>query len=341
MNKELLGYIRQLSLKDKKTLSQKALKVAEESGELAKVVLPLDNAPGTIHRFVDKNKTLEEAVDVILTAISIPYELGFTDDDIMDVMWRKAEKWQGIQSKEKNFDENNIPFEIHVTVDLSDYVRYLTRIEKEHKAGRFAESDYEMKTKEEIEERAIESFKSLCNNMGVKPIIIDLENGGKSVMKDVMTSSRFVGSNAGALMECKRISGILEAALFKVVREKIETVPWHPAAPLKEGEDMPGNCYFEAHIGCIISPDEKEILEEIAEAHDAHLSRNFFKKIEDDKFVNMITLRHNKFDYDCFDRFLEDLKNSLVQNNISFEKVISEFAIYDTKVSHDFLWTKK
>ena len=177
--------------------------------------------------------------------------------------------------------------------------------------------------------------------MGVKPIVLDLENNCKSVMKDVMTSSKVVGSNDDAMLECKRISQILNAALFKVVREKIETVPWHPAAPQNEGEDMPGKCYFEAHIGCVITPEQKEMLEEIAEAHDAHLSRNFFKKLEDGKFVNMITLRHKKFDLKCFETFLNDLKDDLDRNEIEYEKVISEFSIYDTKVSHDFLWTNK
>ena len=60
MNTQLLDYIKKLSLDDKKTLSQKALKVAEESGELAKVVLPFDNAAGTIHRFIEKGRILEE-----------------------------------------------------------------------------------------------------------------------------------------------------------------------------------------------------------------------------------------------------------------------------------------
>ena len=47
MNTELLSYIQKLSIRDKKTLSQKALKVTEECGELARVVLPFDNAAGT------------------------------------------------------------------------------------------------------------------------------------------------------------------------------------------------------------------------------------------------------------------------------------------------------
>jgi NTP pyrophosphatase (non-canonical NTP hydrolase) len=162
MNIQLLDYIKKLSLDDKKTLSQKALKVAEESGELAKVVLPFDNAAGTIHRFIEKGRILEESVDVILTAISIAYELGYSHEEIEETMRLKAEKWQGIQYKETQVDDM-IPFEIHVSVQL----------------------------KEGQEER----FRNICGLINsatpVKPIILDLENKGQSVMQDVMTSSHF------------------------------------------------------------------------------------------------------------------------------------------------------
>ncbi len=82
MNAELLNYIRSLSLKDTKTLSQKALKTTEEVGELAKAILPFDGAHGTNHRFVNKENITEECVDVILCALSIAYSLGSTDSSL-------------------------------------------------------------------------------------------------------------------------------------------------------------------------------------------------------------------------------------------------------------------
>ena len=39
-------FIKTLSIKDKKTLSQKGLKLVEEVGELARVILPYDSAHG-------------------------------------------------------------------------------------------------------------------------------------------------------------------------------------------------------------------------------------------------------------------------------------------------------
>jgi len=323
MDKKLQEYIKDLSVKDKKTLSQKALKVSEETGELARVTLPFENAHGTTHRFVEKERVLEESVDVILAAISMAYDLGFDHEDIQEMMWSKAAKWQGIQAKEEKVDYP-IPYEIHVTVDIEksspgqSYLKYLTG-----------------------DNPKIEYFKKVCKDIGVKPIVLDLENDGGSVMKDVMTSSHFLGNNRTSYTEAKKIESSLKRSGFEVVRVKIETVPWHPAAPTESGDKMPEDCYFEAHVGCIITPEQKNDLRSIAEFNNAHLSRNFFKKMKDGKFVNMVTLRHYKGTYDEFLFQLDHLKKNLKDSKIDFDKVITEFSIYDTKVSHDFKWLDK
>lgn len=92
-------FIKSLSFNDKKSLSQKCLKLVEEVGELAKVVLPFDSAHGTSHRFVDKEKILEEIADVHLTNFSIAYSLGFSDEDINNMILKKSIKWSSLQSK--------------------------------------------------------------------------------------------------------------------------------------------------------------------------------------------------------------------------------------------------
>jgi len=323
MNKELLDYIQKLSKNDKKTLSQKALKVSEECGELAKVILPYDNAAGTTHRFIESEKILEESVDIILTAISMAYELGYSHDEVEEMMWAKAEKWHGIQTKEEKVDYP-IPYEIHITIDLTDALNH--EYYKKHNLGW---------------EHAVIDFKEKCEVANVKPIILDLENDGETVMKDVMTSSKHFGNNTSAYEECNRIAKFFEVRNFKVLRKKIETVPWHPAAPVVKDDKMPKNCYFESHINCVIKEEEKQNLNIIAQLHDAHLSKNFFKKLENGKFVNMITYRKHNGTYNEFLQNIEHLKETLKNKNIHFEKIITEFSIYDTKVSHDFLWLTK
>jgi NTP pyrophosphatase (non-canonical NTP hydrolase) len=342
MNEDLQEYIKSLSVKDTKTLSQKLGKVMEEAGELARVTLPFDNAAGTTHRFIEKERVLEESVDTILSAISMAYDLGFSHDDIEEMMWRKAQKWQGIQAKEEKI-EYPIPYEIHVTVDLERYF-IDSYVKKQFNGGTIMYPDKDRKEEQQrLRDNAIEHFKETCEEIGVKPIVLDLENSGKSVMKDVMTSHRHMGTNTSAYRDAKKLESLLEDAGFEVVRVKIETVPWHPAAPTKPGDKMPEDCYFEAHIGCVITPEEKPLLEHNTKKFGAHLSRNFFKKIEGGKFVNMLTLRESDVTYDQFEKNLEAIKARLVEENIEFEfeKVITEFSIYDTKVSHDFKWVEK
>jgi NTP pyrophosphatase (non-canonical NTP hydrolase) len=321
----LNDYIRNLSIQDKKTLSQKALKTCEEVGELAKAILPFDSAPGTNHRFVDRDKILEEIADVYLTNISIAYSLGFTDEEIEDMIQKKSVKWQEIQAKEDNASFP-LPFEIHITVDMSKIGNKI---------------------------KFVEDFKKQCQYLGVKPIVIELqlENG---TLEDVMTSSKHFGDNRSAYEESERIANELTKIGYRVVRKKIETVPWHSAAPIIDGIlPIPNDCYFESHIGVVITPDEKQELDSFVEGLNtgiedtgsggvAKLSQNFFKKSKDgSKFVNMITYRNNLCGYETFKDEVELIKESLTSSGFNYEKVEVEYAIYDTNITHDDVWLKE
>lgn len=324
-------YIRSLSIKDKKTLSQKALKLSEEVGELARVILPFDSAPGTSHRFVDRESILEEVVDVYLSSMSIAYSLDFTDDEIEEMIIRKSEKWSGLQAAEEE-SEFPLPFEIHVTVDME----------------RIVDGDGDSANGKKL---FFEDFKKQCLSIGVKPIVIDLEINDGSIIKDVMTSSKHFGDNRTAYEESIRIVSELGKRGYKVVRNKIESVPWHPAAPvISTGKDIPNGCYFESHIGVTIYPFQKDELNEFVKSTltngrliglsgNSKLSQNFFKKSKDgSKFVNMLTYRSNKCGSPKFKLEVEGIKHLLREEGFEFEKVEVEYAVYDTNVNHDSKW---
>jgi len=310
-------YIKDLSIKDKKTLSQKTLKLVEEVGELARVILPYDSAHGTNHRFTDRDAILEELVDVYLTNISISHSLGFTDEEFNDMLVKKSEKWGSLQAKEEEATFP-LPFEIHVTVDLDEN---------------------------------LDGFKEDCSIVGVKPIVIDLEINDGSILKDVMTSSKHFGDNRTAYEESERIVKELRDRGYKVVRNKIESVPWHPAAPvISRGEAIPNGCYFESHIGVTIYPEQKEDLQTfirstLTNGHlielsgTAKLSQNFFKKSNDgSKFVNMLTYRSNMCGRPLFEAEVKGIQHLLKEEGFDFEKVEVEYAVYDTNVTHDAKW---
>ena len=325
MNKFLDDFIKDLSIKDKKTLSQKGLKLVEEVGELARAILPYDSAPGTNHRFSDREQILEEIVDVYLSNISISHSLGFTDEEVNEMLNKKSKKWAKLQLKEESATFP-LPFEIHITVDLE----------------KLLETNF-----------TIDHFREDCKSIEVKPIVLDLEMKEGSI-KDVMTSSKHFGDNRSAYEEANRITNKLTSFGYKVVRKKIETVPWHPAAPtFNTGEPIPNGCYFESHIGVTITPDEKELLQEFVEGLNSgctevgrielggtcKLSQNFFKKSKDgSKFVNMLTYRDNMTCKEDFEHAVDAIKWSLNECDFEFEKVEVEYALYDTNVNHDSKW---
>lgn len=306
MNKQILDYVKLLTKKDKKSLIGKALKTSEEVGELSKTILPFSNAEGTLHRFVTKKDVLEEVTDVILSALSIAYDLGYDDSDIEEMMYEKSLYWNELQIKEENVKSDEIPFEIHITVKTSD----------------------------------LNKFKETCTRLNVKPIILELQLENDNILQDVMTSSNYIGSNTGAYNETKRISEGLKNIGFDVVREKIETVPWHPSAPSNKdsNSDMPKNCYFETHFNIICNDKRKDFLKIIAEKWDCHLSRNVFKKIDDENYNIMVTYRSYNAVYEEFKNKVDFIKKIFIEYNYDVDKVILEFAIYDTKISHDFNW---
>lgn len=311
MNEKFLNYIRHLSKEDQKTLSQKVLKIFEEGGELASFALPFDSAYATNHRFVERENILEEAVDTVLCAMSVAYHLDFTDEEIEQMMERKAEKWARLQANEKDL-KYPIPFEIHITVNATGH-------------------------------KTIDMFKHACHHAGVKPIIIDLENNGHYIKSDVMTSSKHFGTNSSAYREMEGIVRDLQDHNFEVVRKKIETVPWHPAAPRSlQHDQMPTNCYFEAHIPVTLPATHRSKLAD-ALRHDkeVHISSNPFKKHEDGKETIMLTYRTYEGTLGMFEGKVDRIVHHLTIHSVeswSIGKPMKEFSIYDTKVSHDAQW---
>jgi NTP pyrophosphatase (non-canonical NTP hydrolase) len=306
MDSRLLDYIRTLTKTDKKSLSQKALKLTEEVGELAKVVLPFENAFATTHRFVDRSKILEELADCQLVLSSILYDLDFSNEEFEQMVGHKMKYWADLQAREGRM-KYPVPYEIHVTVNVGS---------------------------------RIDLFKDACAEAKVKPILLDLHLRDGSSIQDLMTSSVFMGNNREAFEEMRRISSFLSERGFEVLREKIETIPWHPAAPSRTHQNahMPPNCYFECHFNVLCTEAKEADLDAIAKRHSAHKSRNAWKRYADGTYTIMVTYRDYKMMYEDFRAAVDALKQTLTSACFQVEKEIVEFSVYDTKVSHDAAW---
>lgn len=310
MRGDIIELVKALTLTDTKTLTQKALKLSEECGEMAKHVLPYENAAGTLHRVVHKGHILEEAVDSMLVALSIAYSLGFDDNDIASVMQKKALYWAQLQDNQKA-DPNRIPFEIHVTVDASE---------------------------------SVEKFRVDCNKIGVKPVLLDLHTKKEGLVKDMMTSQVVIGSTAEAFSAMNATSAALGEIGYDVIRRKIEAAPWHPSAPtatngLKHIEDN----YFESHLEVYVENTEGanysvKTLKEILQGSDVHVSSNAFKVFGDVSTV-MVTLRRKVGIIQSFTHELVVLRKRLLEAGFKIsEKDIVEYSIFDSNVQHDSAW---
>lgn len=293
----LLDRITDLSLRDTKTLSQKGLKAAEEVGELGKAILPFEGAHGTNHRCPREDKVIEECADVILVAYSIMASMGKSLEEIAEVVSRKADYWQFLLDNEDKADLDALDFEIHITV----------------------------------REAEVDSFKEDCATLGVKPIVLDLYTGSTTI-KDVMTSSRFRGNTTEVMRHTKGLAEKLREMGYDVVREKIETVPWHPAAMANHTRS---SAYFEAHIA--FEPDSR--LKEFASQHNVHLSRNAMKKGSDTVMMGTYRVDATETNARSFNNTVENIckRAELVGLRIK-SKPHTEYSLWDTNEHHDGEW---
>lgn len=316
MQQLLVDTIKKLSADDRKSLSQKALKLVEEVGTLASNVLPMEYAHGTRHRIVQRSKLLEDVADVMLVALSIAYAEGYDEHDIDEMMLHKTLKWAGLQYQQTG--DGKAPHEIHLTID------YVEDLEK---------------------------FKADCADIGIKPILLDLHinNSGFLSLKDMMTSQVVMDTTPVAFEVMDKTAVLLTEKGYNVVRRKIEVAPWHPAVPqdaetVLEPTHAPDQ-YFESHIE--VALPEHCFMREVQDAankHGARLSSNVFKrKREDGLKTVMVTLRRFGLHREEFQRDVDALFYSLtnVREVNSVRKPIIEYSIYDSAVSRDNNWMGK
>ena len=201
---------------------------------------------------------------------------------------------------------NTYPYEIHLTVEYND--------------------------RKEI-------FRVICQKVGIKPVIIDLQRDGAVVDVHFMTSSNLHGTLDDAMLAVKQQTWFLEHFDFKVIRYKIESVPWHEDSPKGENEkcrNAPATQYFEAHLQFGLSSDAslKRFAVIVKDFDGAHMSRNPYK-VTADGWVQMVTLRSDlnmwKF------RHLTDYLESRLYG-YKILKIEREFVVVDSNLNHDNTW---
>lgn len=93
LDKNNTSLLADLSLKNKKSLTEIALKMAEETGEVSSAVLSVTNSSGSEYKDNSNDDIIEEVVDVIMVAKSILYKLDVSPEIYNDIFATKLEKW--------------------------------------------------------------------------------------------------------------------------------------------------------------------------------------------------------------------------------------------------------
>ncbi|KAK8882294.1 hypothetical protein M9Y10_044936 [Tritrichomonas musculus] len=307
--------VESIAQNDSRTLMDFAEKINTDSDSF-KTMVNADSTKTLSKTFSDKEVIADKAVDILVDASIALMKIGLNPGEIDNLIRSKLTDISG----SVHMSDQKYPFEIHITVEIpkdSPYEEYL------HK------------------------FVEACSIAKVKPIMLDLQSqSNKHVMNDATTSSKFFGTEKEAHQEVERICKILTESNFNVIRKKIETAVWHEKAQKKEL--LPGE-YFECHVGLIIPTsniqEKMEKLSELCKKHSAHLSRNTMKNSDDGRLIQMATIRtyespdvekvsHRKF----FENAIESFAKDLTENGFEYEKLVYEFALYDTKNSHDKAW---
>ena len=176
----------------------------------------------------------------------------------------------------------------------------------------------------------IDKFKSVCESMDVKAIVIEAYP-----LTDVMTSFRMQSDDQNEVFKVMTSQFlILSAHGFLPIRCKVETDLTHPwvTTPLP-------NQYFESHLQVWTRDDQMDDLKLLAKNFDFHVSRNAFKAPVDGRHIRMVTVREYHTDATSFTRRVEALRDMIPKHGFELAKGLEiEFALYDSNAKHDTPW---
>jgi len=186
-----------------------------------------------------------------------------------------------------------------------------------------------------------DAFRRLCEEIGVKCVLIELAAGRSP--SQPMTAKYHRGDLAKVLAEVQEHYESLIAAGFGVVRVKLEAVANNKGVPLSDedaGAKAFEGAYFEFHAKLRLERDlALDSLRALCAEHGAHLSHNDRKADSDagtrDRFV---TLRVRRCGRDRAYATFEALLTALKDNGYAIIGTKRELTLYDSHARLDAGW---
>lgn len=91
---DLISRHKEVNTLEKKTMIEKALKLSEETGEVAEAVCSYMDVAGCGYKNKTEADVVEESLDVVIMALSIAFSTSMSDREIRDIMLKKIDKWE-------------------------------------------------------------------------------------------------------------------------------------------------------------------------------------------------------------------------------------------------------
>lgn len=188
-------------------------------------------------------------------------------------------------------------------------------------------------------EKSLEEFRDWGASRGLKCLHIVLEQG--EVCSQPMLTRRTTGKLTDEIAAAENLKKLLIADGFPVSRIKIEVAPWNEDVPQTTADikDQSNQRYFESHIRivCGEKADNTELIEAVA-THSAHLSRNAFRRREDESEERFVTQRSPKVGYAESRNRLNSLLREIRALNYTVIDVEEEYVVYDSNLEIDAGW---
>lgn len=184
-------------------------------------------------------------------------------------------------------------------------------------------------TTSRISEKEIPKFEKFCQDINVKPILIELSSGIHSQQPMISKVIRISDENS-LIEEVEAIELKFEKMNYRIIRRKIEVPYWH----LEESKSFfkESKKYLEWHGK--ISIDRNQLIKDVLIKYGAHLSKNSLKSDPNRKFLTM----RSEEDISDFKSKIDRLKIDLSAQGISIFKEELEYCIFDSYVSLDEGW---
>ena len=184
-----------------------------------------------------------------------------------------------------------------------------------------------------------QNFSLLCQKLNVKSVFIELPKGVTRCQ--MMTASYHHGAFKDVLQQINQIAEQIVNADFEVTRIKIEAMVSNQDIPISDikAQKLSKSNYFEFHVKAILSASENlEALKKYCLQHNAHLSKNTFKKLIDGKQERFITMRIYGLGYKSAQTRFDNLILYLKSKGFKLSQQQREYTVYDTNLNLDNGW---